>query len=226
MLGCATDEIRPPKQLPASDSGITIDAGDVPNQEFNDVGITPSCGECALNEACIDGECRCRPSCVGIICGDDGCGGFCGVCADGQACAIGQCEPIEAQCPNTQACENLECGLDPVCGEYCGACRRGIRCEEGHCPCVAECADRECGADGCGGTCGRCSAGDVCLSGRCEMRPPDCPETADCAGLECDTERGSVRTFGRLLSSVAVQAFITLLRLNASFVAVRSPSVV
>ncbi len=48
------------------------------------------------------------------------------------------------------------------------------------CPCVPDCAERECGADGCGGQCGSCGSGSLCdaEAGTCRCVP-------DCDGREC-----------------------------------------
>jgi MYXO-CTERM domain-containing protein len=37
--------------------------------------------------------CDCAPSCSGVQCGDDGCGGMCGMCGAGETCQGGMCVP-------------------------------------------------------------------------------------------------------------------------------------
>lgn len=49
-----------------------------------------------LGEAFVDTP-ICEPSCVGKVCGDDGCGGTCGDCAGAAACEAGVCVAIT--CP-------------------------------------------------------------------------------------------------------------------------------
>lgn len=45
------------------------------------------------------GDIGCVPSCEGLACGADGCGGSCGECTSPEACNGGQCEPPEKSCP-------------------------------------------------------------------------------------------------------------------------------
>jgi hypothetical protein len=51
------------------------------------------CGCKVATNSCIDGECKCAPSCAGLQCGDDDCGGSCGECDFGSTCAQGACVP-------------------------------------------------------------------------------------------------------------------------------------
>lgn len=53
-----------------------------------------TCGECAEQELCFDGYCRCVPQCDGKACGPDGCGGWCGDCGGG-SCREGTCAQIQ-----------------------------------------------------------------------------------------------------------------------------------
>ena len=101
-----------------------------------DAGVRPDAG--------------CAPSCVGIECGDDGCGGSCGTCTTG-ACVGGTCS-----C--TPSCSGRTCG-DDGCGGSCGTCPTGT-CVGGTCSCTPSCSGRTCGDDGCGGSCGTC--GSLC----------------------------------------------------------------
>ena len=58
------------------------------------------CGVCRQADACVAGECECRPRCRGFVeCGDDGCGGVCGHCPGDSrcfgTCTDGVCGPPE-----------------------------------------------------------------------------------------------------------------------------------
>jgi len=97
----------------------------------------------------------CVPSCDGLICGEDGCGGSCGECPkdhvcidDGAVC----CMP---------KCQGKLCG-DDDCGGSCGDCPEGSECNKyNQCAPVCEpnCEGKECGPDGCDGECGECPPG-------------------------------------------------------------------
>ena len=65
-------------------------------------------------------SCFCEPSCTGLSCGDDGCGGSCGACADGLYCAPGGCvEDGVDTCVDMAACL-AECGAaDEDCSANC-----------------------------------------------------------------------------------------------------------
>lgn len=75
-----------------------------------------------------DLELPCAPSCDGIECGPDGCGGVCGTCPEAAplcedgACVV-DCEP---------ACDGKECGWDG-CDGVCGHCIEGALCDDGTC---------------------------------------------------------------------------------------------
>src|SRR5690606_19917118 len=70
----------------------------------------------------------CTPSCEGLECGDDGCGGSCGTCEDGLFCrADGRCRP---GCQPD--CSGKSCG-DDGCGGSCGTCEDGLFCVAGQC---------------------------------------------------------------------------------------------
>ncbi len=68
----------------------------------------------------------CEPSCSGLQCGGDGCGGSCGSCASGEVCDDGQCGVC------VPSCSGLECGSDG-CGGSCGQCGSGEECSVGQC---------------------------------------------------------------------------------------------
>jgi hypothetical protein len=76
-----------------SERGANVVDGCLPlceQKSCGDDGCGGSCGSCAENEACAEGQCLCVPSCAGKTCGDDGCGGSCG-----------ECEPDAGQPPET-----------------------------------------------------------------------------------------------------------------------------
>ena len=56
---------------------------------------------CSEGELCEEADCVadpnvCVPSCSGMACGDDGCGGSCGDCEPGLVCGqTGQCQPAD-----------------------------------------------------------------------------------------------------------------------------------
>jgi hypothetical protein len=57
-----------------------------------------------------------------------------------------------------------------VTGDFVMRLRTDIASE----PCVADCADKQCGDDGCGGSCGACSGGLQCFQEQCVSCVPDC----------------------------------------------------
>jgi PAS domain S-box-containing protein len=63
---------------------------------------------------CVD----CTPSCDGMTCGGDGCGGVC-PCGEGQLCSGGACVTP----PCTPTCDGKTCG-DDGCGGSCGTCKK------------------------------------------------------------------------------------------------------
>ena len=55
-----------------------------------------------LGKFCEGGQCvECQPQCVGMECGDNGCGGTCGQCGVGQACIFGKCPGPGMECDDT-----------------------------------------------------------------------------------------------------------------------------
>ncbi|MFT5432134.1 MAG: hypothetical protein ACI9OJ_002832, partial [Myxococcota bacterium] len=123
----------------------------------------------------------CAPSCTGLDCGDDGCGGSCGDCALGEACNAGICECVAD-------CAGLACG-DDGCGGSCGDCAGSEVCNAGVCECTPDCTGLVCGDDGCGGSCGDCGAGQACNGPGTE-----CVETLDLSGYAAQ-QTDSARTF-------------------------------
>ena len=72
----------------------------------------------------------CTPSCDGLLCGDDGCGGSCGACEAGNVCHAGSCA--------------LACDLDsasPVCAQF-HRCQPSTEPGRGYCrECEVSCAE-------------------------------------------------------------------------------------
>ena len=130
----------------------------------------------------------CTPSCDGMACGDDGCGGSCGECEEGKLCDLaGTCQELTTCSPT---CDDKDCG-DDGCGGSCGECDTGYACSDtGECEavaCAATCDGKECGSDGCEGTCGTCADDEFCTDeGLCEEGTcvPDCIGF-DCGGDGC-----------------------------------------
>ena len=86
--------------------------------------------------------------------------------------------------PCNQACEFVECGVNP-CGEECGQCAADGVCQEGTC-CYPDCGGKECGSDGCGGTCGQCGNLTACSnSGACECKFDECADGCCFASEVC-----------------------------------------
>jgi len=174
-----------------------------------------SCPEdcaCPDGESCYLGEC-CLPSCEGVECGDDGCGGNCGECGEG-VCSQGVCMtgpgcvtndfPGCGGCP----CEQCVCDMDPFCcqtawdslcvgecvndcggcGEQCDPpCDPGFLCQDGECiECVADCTGKSCGPDGCGGECGLCPEGTVCMDNQCLTAGCEPLPAPGCGGCACE----------------------------------------
>ena len=100
-----------------------------------------SCGDWgAFKEACDKGcdegakACTgCVPSCVGMECGDNGCGGTCGTCSGNDKCVGGLCK---ASC--SPDCAGKQCG-DNGCGGNCGTCSGGKTCDNGSCASTGGC---------------------------------------------------------------------------------------
>ena len=143
------------------------------------------CGMCEGASSCQEGACVCTASCVGVECGDDGCGGTCGTCTEGRTCSAGKCEEATTCAPD---CNGKTCGPDG-CGGSCGACAGGEECISGSCEgaftCTPNCGAKECGDDGCGGSCGTCVTGQTCSpAGQCQgggvTGGANCNDTYNC----------------------------------------------
>ncbi len=86
------------------------------------------------------------PDCLGIECGDDGCGGSCGDCDDGNDCTLDQC--VEGRCVFQFAPPASPCGLGELCinGGVCdgsGVCVADVpaECDDGNDCTMDLCAD-------------------------------------------------------------------------------------
>jgi len=105
---------------------------------------------CTPVETCdaVSHQCQsCTPSCTGLQCGDDGCGGSCGQCQAGQFCQNGGCGWL---------CDSTTCP---------GGCCLGTTCMPG----------TGTGACGSGGdACDTCQAGETCISGTCGVPTDPC----------------------------------------------------
>ena len=156
---------------------------------------------CGFGMHCFDGFCCPHElNCLGMECGDDGCGGDCGQCDDdlwctAQICNDGLClfQALPGYCAVDSLClaggawneENhcLFCNPEENAfewsskeeGEPCGP---GHLCYQGEC-CDhdANCDDKMCGDDGCGETCGQCPPPSQCIDGQCHCEP-DCENKA------------------------------------------------
>ena len=114
-------------------------------------GCGGNCGECGVDQVCIDGACECA---------HDVCGDLC--CGEGEKCCLEQCCAENEQCcaENETCCaEDETCCVDQCCAadEKC--------CLE---QCVSsDCGEWECGFEPCLEHCGSCDPGSICFFGRC-----------------------------------------------------------
>ncbi|MSQ85184.1 MAG: hypothetical protein EXR77_20295 [Myxococcales bacterium] len=162
---------------------------------------SPGC-PCPAGQACVNGACVCVPTCTGLSCGSDGCGGSCGQCAAAMVClANGSCG-----CPPQQA-QWQAVGLGLPCGNAsCTNCTQGLSCNNGVCGCNPACAlpfvcqpDGACGCppatqwptaavgQPCGNaTCTACAAGLSCTNGICTAQcVPACQAPMACTNGVC-----------------------------------------
>ncbi len=143
-------------------------------------GAKPVVG-CKTAGACgADGTCpACVPSCTGLECGDDGCGGLCGTCVDPSkpACKNGICQAC------TPDCDGKDCG-DDGCGGSCGTCGSDQLCKVGMCQfptaeesCLGNCGGFASSGCACTADCGKTES--CCIDvGVCGCIP-------DCSGKTC-----------------------------------------
>jgi hypothetical protein len=54
-------------------------------------------------------------------------------CQGAETCNSGICSSDDAQCPDGNRCDLIECGVEPVCGVDCGACNGGAVCVSNVC---------------------------------------------------------------------------------------------
>jgi len=83
----------------------------------------------------------CEPSCTGLECGEDGCGGICGECNTDKNCVLGLCELNETD-------------------------EKSIIQKK----CIPKCMGKTCGDNGCGGVCGNCGYKEECANGKCIIK--------------------------------------------------------
>lgn len=193
QFDCATCE-------PACESGYKCVAGvceeciaDCNGKSCGGDGCGGSCGECAVENVCVDGICMGK-GCTPEV--DPGCGGcYCEACVcgldswcctwDWDSVCVDICIEECGGCPNLEDCGDDAC--DGSVGETCGTCPVDCLCGAGttcfkHTCCAADCDEKECGDDACGGHCGQCEVGEICEEFAC-LIPPSC-EVA--GAIHCD----------------------------------------
>ncbi len=154
-----TPDANPDADLDSATEPDVVDDADVVDAG-PDVSIDADAAEPDVGEDIDAGPDACVPSCSGVACGDDGCGGSCGGCGFNEVC------------------------VDSVCADSCEfdiQCEAEFVCLDGHCAypdgCVPSCSGIICGDDGCGGSCGDCGGWGVCTpEGACK----ECLAHADC----------------------------------------------
>ncbi len=137
-------------------------------------------GVCCSPEAICFQDACCVPTCSGVECGSDGCGGSCGSCPDLETCNAGSCV----------------CQFE-TCGDAC--CQSGQSCFQGSC-CTPQCGGKECGDDGCGGSCGSCGFAHECEAGQCVWQvfcgnglcEPDAGEDCQSCDADCNCGNGAI----------------------------------
>ncbi len=79
-------------------------------------GCGGSCGNCGIDETCMDGYCMpsCTPDCQYKECGSDGCGGSCGSCSGRDTCVSGTCLGESWQCQEMGQCILNNCTSWPL----------------------------------------------------------------------------------------------------------------
>lgn len=106
-----------PGQMTCVDNRVAIC-----NDEGTELSIVTDCSP--QDKVCVDGACvSCEPSCEGVVCGDDGCGGTCGSCAGEESCISGAC---------LIPCASAECAMGVACaweGTTRGVCGGTIDCD-------------------------------------------------------------------------------------------------
>ena len=191
---CGSADVTPSPEGEGDISGIAEESDSSQGSGEVSADAGPSEGDAPEQAEPEDTSAECAPSCEGMTCGDDGCGGSCGECAAGEVCNdSGMCEEDSSPC--VPACEDKVCG-DDGCGGSCGECGEGTSCNAGACDpdesCVPACGDKVCGDDGCGGSCGACAEGETCTSeGACETALEDPCDPNPCTEPPADTCEGA-----------------------------------
>ncbi|MFT5430590.1 MAG: hypothetical protein ACI9OJ_001265 [Myxococcota bacterium] len=129
--------------------------------------------DCAESDSCV-------PTCDGLTCGADGCGGSCGACFAGETCNAGACEsegcgdvdsvgqcdgPVLTYCA-AGSLSITDCSMQGQICDY-NATFDWYGCLDE--ACEVDCAGKFDGeSDGCGGTCAVAGCGDITTDGECE----------------------------------------------------------
>jgi hypothetical protein len=83
---------------------------------------------CKAGQKCgVDALCHdvCKPSCTGLECGDDGCGGSCGACDDKDPCTDDTCDAgtcVFADNGTCPATTTYDAAAKPIFAKYCAPC--------------------------------------------------------------------------------------------------------
>ena len=159
--------------------------------EGENCGNCPGDCLCEGDAICNDYAC-CIPSCDGLMCGSDGCGGSCGSCADG-VCSNGVCmsgpgceSSGSAGCGGC-SCEACVCSMDSYCCSFAwdSICVGECIDDCGGCADLSNCGDDVCAND-VGETCGTCPSDCGCVDGNVCFDSWCCEP--DCQGKECGTD--------------------------------------
>ncbi|MGB0589587.1 MAG: hypothetical protein ACPGU1_07915 [Myxococcota bacterium] len=141
---------------------------------FYDCGTDGAAEPTGAHPYQCEGADECEPSCEGITCGGDGCGGTCGTCEEGLQCIDGGC--IDTGCPTG---EMLDCNEECIAMAWLGdtVCDAGLNCEafdyDGG-DCTIPCAEGE--INDCAGA---CVDGALVGDGTCQ-------DALNCAATEWD----------------------------------------
>ena len=143
VSACGSEQAPPAETLPGSDSTGSLDGQVLTNDASNSDAQGPA-DDIAMSDAeqpgpdseasadvAAEPDTECLPSCEGLACGDDGCGGSCGACEAELTCGDdGQCgcpEGTVARCDLTLIYGAQE--VSPVLG----ACADVALLGDGHC---------------------------------------------------------------------------------------------
>ncbi|MEM9196124.1 MAG: hypothetical protein AAGF12_43565 [Myxococcota bacterium] len=152
--------------------GMTAPDGDSPDVDVPDAIATPGrgigdpedCGgeRCGFGQACIDGQCRCRP---GLVPGPND-----NTCQEPTG-TPDACGMPPRNCPGRALCSPSGCVRE---------------CSEGLEECEGVCVDRSSSIFHCGGCDNRCGLDEVCVKGDCERYVGTTCNACPCA--ECGEE--------------------------------------